>query len=276
MKRFFLLILLFPSLVFAEITPSRGQDDPRIRTVDYNPKNVVRVSTFYGVSTHIQFDPDETIRDVAVGDDRAWTIIARNAHLFIKPRDRQANTNVTVVTDRRVYQFVLVVNRRSLKDKTAWSDPNLIFSLSFRYPEDEAGRKTKQDERHQIARHLEYAVNPEKKRPANHDYWVAGSESVSPSEAWDDGRFIYLVFSNNRDMPAVYAVDENGGEALINTHVINGNTIVIQRMEKQLMLRKGMAVASLLNKSFDTDKGLDNKTGTISGQVRRVIRGASQ
>lgn len=276
MKRYFLLILLMPVLAFAEVTPSRGQDDPRIRTVDYNPENVVRVSTFYGVSTHIQFDPDETIRDVAVGDDRAWTIIARSSHLFIKPRDLQANTNVTVVTDRRVYQFVLVVNKRSLKDRSAWADPNLIFSLSFRYPEDDAGRKAKQDERHQIAKHLEHAVNPERSLLINHDYWVAGSESVSPAQAWDDGRFIYLVFPDNRDMPAVYAVDEEGGEALVNTHVINGNTIVVQRMLKQLMLRKGMAVASLLNQSFDASKGRDNETGTVSGQVRRIIRGTDQ
>lgn len=276
MKRYFILILLIPSLVLAEVTPSRGQDDPRIRTVDYNPKNVVRVSTFYGVSTHIRFDPDETIRDVAVGDDRAWTIIARSSHLFIKPKDLQANTNVTVVTDRRVYQFVLVVNKRSLKDRNAWADPNLVFSLSFRYPEEEAGKKARQDERHLIASHLDRAVNPEGNRSINRDYWVAGSESVSPTEAWDDGRFIYLVFSNNRDMPAVYAVDTDGGEALVNTHVINGNTIVVQRMLRQLMLRKGMAVASLLNRSFDADRGMDNETGTVSGQVRRVIRGTGQ
>ena len=49
-----------------------------------------------------------------------------------------------------------------------------------------------------------------------------------------------MTFSNNRDMPAVYSVDKKGNEALINTNVIEGNTIVVQRMVKEMMLRKGV------------------------------------
>ena len=102
----------------------------------------------------------------------------------------------------------------------------------------------------------------------------AGSEEISPTAARDDGRFIFLTFSNNRDMPAIYSVDDEGNEALINTSVIDGNTIVIQRMVPRLMLRKGKAVASVINKSFDMNGGTDNKTGTVAKDVQRVIKGA--
>jgi type IV secretion system protein VirB9 len=105
------------------------------------------------------------------------------------------------------------------------------------------------------------------------DYWVAGSEEISPTAARDDGRFIYLTFSNNRDMPAVYSVDAEGKEALITTNVIDGNTIVIQRLVNQLILRKGNAVASVLNKSFELNGGTDNTSGTIAPDVQRVIKG---
>ena len=88
------------------------------------------------------------------------------------------------------------------------------------------------------------------------------------------GRFIYLTFSNNRDMPAIYSVDDEGNESLINTSVIDSNTIVIQRMVPRLMLRKGKAVASVINKSFDMNGGTDNKTGTVAKDVQRVIKGA--
>ena len=108
----------------------------------------------------------------------------------------------------------------------------------------------------------------------NTDYWVAGSDEISPTAARDDGRFIYLTFSNNRDMPAVYEVDEKGKEALINTNVIDGNTIVIQRLVRRLILRKGDAVASVINKSFDLNGGIDNTTSTVAPDVERVIKEA--
>ena len=72
-------------------------------------------------------------------------------------------------------------------------------------------------------------------------------------------------------MPAVYEVDNAGNESLINTNVVNGNTIVIQRLVSQLMLRKGDYVASVVNRSFDVNGGIDNTTGTVSPDVKRTI-----
>lgn len=272
MKRLVLLGLLLPALALAEITPPKGDYDPRVRVVDYNPLNVVKLATFYGVSTHIQFSAGETIRDVAVGDDQAWKIVPRGSNLFIKPQAEKADTNVTVVTDKRIYQFALVVQPRRVKDSTAWADPNLIFSLTFRYPEEEAAKVAAAAKQDEIKGKLSDAI----KAGQNFDYWVAGSDEISPTAARDDGRFIYLTFAGNRDMPAVYSVDEQGNEALINTNVIDGNTIVIQRMVRHLMLRKGSAVASVVNKSFDLDGGIDNITGTVSPDVERVIKGVQQ
>ena len=276
MKKRLLLALLLPSLALAEITPPRGQYDPRVRTIDYNPQDVVRIPTFYGVSTHIRFDPAETIRDVAVGDDKAWVIVPRTNHLFVKPKDSVANTNITVVTDKRVYQFALVVHKRAMKDTKAWADPNLVFSLSFRYPNEEAAQAAKQAEKETLKKRLDSLGNkPDgtNRSGTNRDYWVAGSEEISPTAAYDDGRFIYLIFSNNRDMPAVYAVNEDDSESLVNTHVASGNTIVVHRLIRRLMLRRGNAVASIVNRSFDSDGGSDNTTGTVSTDLRRVIKG---
>ncbi|MDR2031370.1 MAG: P-type conjugative transfer protein VirB9 [Azoarcus sp.] len=277
MKRFMLLIFLWLSaLAVAEIIPQKGEYDPRVRIVDYNPFNVVRLSTFYGVSTHVQFADDETIRDVAIGDDQAWKVVPRGNHLFIKPQAEHANTNVTVITDRRTYQFALMVQPRAVEDATAWADPNLIFSLRFHYPDEEAAKAAaaanKAARQHQIQEKFSDAA----KSIQNFDYWVAGSREISPTAARDDGRFIYLTFTNNRDMPAVYSVDEHGNEALINTHIIDGNTIVVQRLVRHLMLRKGNAVASVVNKSFNLDGGVDNDTGTVSPDVVRIIKGTRQ
>jgi len=277
MKRLLLIALLVPTLALAELTPQKGEFDPRVRIVDYNPMNVVKLSTFYGVSTHVQFAEGETIQDVAVGDDQAWKVVPRGNHLFIKPQATNADTNVTVVTSLRTYQFALVVQPRPLKDSTAWADPNLIFSLTFRYPDDEAAKAAATAKQLALKAKLgevKAKLSDAAKAGENIDYWVAGSESISPTAARDDGRFIYLKFTNNRDMPAVYEVDEKGNESLINTNVIDGNTIVVQRLVRRLMLRKGDAVASVINKSFDLNGGTDNTTGTVAPDVERVIKGA--
>jgi len=276
-KRLLLLALLLPAFALAELTPEKGEYDPRVRVVDYNPLNVVKLSTFYGVSTHVQFADAETIRDVAVGDDQAWKVVPRGNHLFIKPQATNADTNVTVVTDKRTYQFALVVQPRPLKDSTAWADPNLIFSLTFRYPDEEAAKLAADAKKVALQARLgeiKGKLTDAKEKGQNIDYWVAGSEEISPTAARDDGRFIYLTFSNNRDMPAVYSVDAGGNEALINTNVIDGNTIVIQRLVPRLILRKGDAVASVVNKSFDLNGGVDNTSGTVAPDVERVIKGA--
>ena len=277
MKKLLAVALLLPLLSNAEITPLKGSFDPRVRIVDYNPQNVIKLSTFFGVSTHVQFADGETIRDVAVGDDQAWNIKPRGSHLFIKPQATHADTNVTVVTDKRTYQFALIVQPRPRRDSSAWSDPNLIFSLTFRYPDEEAARVAAESRKNAVKDRLgeiKGKLSDANKEGQNFDYWVAGSEEISPTAARDDGRFIYLTFSNNRDMPAVYSVDTTGNEALINTNVIEGNTIVIQRLVPSLMLRKGTAVASVINKSFDLNSGSDNSTGTIAPDVQRVLKGA--
>jgi type IV secretion system protein VirB9 len=227
----------------------------------------------------VQFGEDESIKDVAVGDDQAWKVVPRGNHLFIKPQATKADTNVTVVTDKRTYQFALVVQPRPIKDSKAWADPNLIFSLAFRYPNEEAAKRVanaKKEAAKASLNEVKAKLTDATKRSDNFDYWVAGSEEISPTAARDDGRFIYFSFTNNRDMPAVYSVDAEDNEALINTNVIDGNTIVIQRLVPRIILRKGNYVASVINKSFDINGGTDNTTGTIAPDVKRVIKEEQQ
>ena len=95
---------------------------------------------------------------------------------------------------------------------------------------------------------------------------------VSPSGAYDDGRFTYLIFNNNSSMPAVYETDENGKESLVNTHVTSGNTIVIHHLIEKITLRKGDFVASVWNKSYDSKGGENKLTGTVAPDVERVIK----
>ena len=270
------LSMLICGIASAEITPKYGKYDPRVRAIEYNKSDVTRLTTFFGVSTHIAFSGDEKIVDIALGDPTAWEIIPRVNNLYIRPLADNPDTNLTIITDKRSYQFALFTATRAETDKTAWQDPNLIYSLSFTYADEEDERIKLLKEKEQLTAKLDDAKETLKSQnlaEENIDYWVAGSKQITPTKAKDDGRFIYLTFSNNRDIPAIYEVDEFGEESLINTSV-EGNTVVIHRMVKQLRLRKGNYVACVINRSFDLDSGKDNTTGTISTEVKRTIKGA--
>lgn len=280
MKRLLIIALMIPALAWAEIVPQPGRFDPRVRIVEYNAQDVVALTTYYGVSTHIRFGDGEVVEDrsISAGDPDAWIInVSGNKNnLFVRPKQQMADMNITVITNKRVYQFALSVDPHPLKDLKTWRSNVLTYSLSFTYPDEEKAKALALAKMLDVKGRLDDMkgkLRDAKKDGQNFDYWVAGSDEISPTGARDDGRFTYLTFSNNRDMPAIYTVDNAGHEALVNTNV-DGNTIAVHRVVRKLVLRKGDAVVCVVNKSFDANGGTDNTSGTIAPDVQRVIKGA--
>ncbi|MDJ0450941.1 TrbG/VirB9 family P-type conjugative transfer protein [Methylocystis sp. JR02] len=97
------------SSVMAERAPRPVPADYRIRTVPFEKDNVVMLYGTMGVSTMIVFGEDERIATVAMGDTLAWQAVPDQSKrfLFLKPLDRDAATNMNVVTNKRIYNFVL-------------------------------------------------------------------------------------------------------------------------------------------------------------------------
>ncbi|MGH6912063.1 MAG: TrbG/VirB9 family P-type conjugative transfer protein, partial [Phenylobacterium sp.] len=60
--------------VHAVETPRPGAEDPRIKTVDYDPQQVIRIVGAFRTATQIRFAPEETILHVALGDTTAWEV----------------------------------------------------------------------------------------------------------------------------------------------------------------------------------------------------------
>jgi type IV secretion system protein VirB9 len=187
-------------------------------------------------------------------------------HLFVKPREPNATTNMSVVTkpNNRVYQFVLTAHQ---SQNGARPRPNdMFFAVNFRYPEDERRAKAAASDKAKAESSLAMTRIVGK----NFNYWACGSKAVAPDQAMDDGRFTYLRFSANRDMPAVFEELAKGKEALVNTHV-EGDWIVVQRVLPRLILRRGDQVACVENRAFDPN-GVSTPTSTVSDTVRRAIR----
>jgi len=87
---------------FAESTPSGLAIDQRVKNVMYNEDDVVSLTGYYGYQTTIKFASWEKIQNISIGDSIAWQVVPNSAGnlLFVKPVEKQATTNMTVITDR--------------------------------------------------------------------------------------------------------------------------------------------------------------------------------
>ncbi|RYF45574.1 MAG: hypothetical protein EOO27_41085, partial [Comamonadaceae bacterium] len=104
----------------AEIGTVPTPADARIQTVRFAGDNVIRIAAAEGIVTTIELGKKEEIKDFAMGDRDAWHA-AINGNLFvIKPKDVNADTNLTIFTNRRSYLFQLRVTARTARRVAYW------------------------------------------------------------------------------------------------------------------------------------------------------------
>src|SRR5512143_2657235 len=130
-------MLSFLVLVAAAAAASEGAGpDRRIRYVSYDPDDVVPIDAVPGVVTHIVLEPGEAYVTHAFGDGKAWDFAVKSNHCFLKAVATNADSNLTVVTDRRSYHFALKLLTEPGAAPT--------YEIAFRYPDTEA-RKRRED-----------------------------------------------------------------------------------------------------------------------------------
>ena len=92
---------------YAAKLPKDGVVDARIKTLPYRENEVFRLTGHYGFSTVLEFASGENIETISIGDSESWQLVKpkRGNLLLIKPLEENAQTNMTVVTDQRIYTF---------------------------------------------------------------------------------------------------------------------------------------------------------------------------
>ncbi|MCB1982957.1 MAG: TrbG/VirB9 family P-type conjugative transfer protein [Rhodoferax sp.] len=262
--------------------------DPRLREVVYDPRAVVTVPVKRGVVTLVVLDADEAITEVAAGlggdcakVESAWCVAAQpgGRNLFVKAKSsaNAANT-LAVVTDRRTHSFRFVVladgdpkppvyrlvvkapARVATPARLAPHDAALLMALPAVPPPPPP---------HQVVAERMQA----KPQVMNTQYSIAegaGSQDIVPTLVFDDGRFTYLRFPGNREVPAVFHVLGDGSEAVVNARM-QGDLLVVDRVSRRLMLRAGQAVVGVWNEAFDLD-GRPPVDGTTVPGVQRRLR----
>ncbi|MCA3721171.1 TrbG/VirB9 family P-type conjugative transfer protein [Phenylobacterium sp.] len=226
----FALCLLLTASAAHAVTPRPGGGDPRVHFVDYDPLAVVELRGALRHQLTVEFDPAERIENVAIGDSLGWQVTPnRRANLlFLKPMARRPSTNMTVVTNLRRYTFNLTTMGQPTR--------SMPFTVRFLY-----------------APPVVVAAAPPPPDPPpevrNSAYVFQGSRALLPVRVFDDGRDTYFNFPVDEDLPAIFAVESDGQEALVNLRLRDG-LFVADRIAQAFVLRRGGETTRLINEGF--------------------------
>jgi type IV secretion system protein TrbG len=232
-------------IVSAEIiaTPLRG--DSRLVEFVHDQDNTYLVLAKPKAVTHIQFAVDEVIQSVAAGDTANWefTPTRNRKNLFVKPRFDDQETSLTVITDKRSYQFVLRSTGDGKKwyQRVSWIYNGEIVLAMEGLPEPKPTSPETQapaapPQKAASAVDVGVGVEPEKLR---FGYEISGEAPFRPRVVFDDGRFTYFKMpSNLQELPALFAVIEDKDYSLVNFEV-KGDYLIAQRLLPLAVLKLG-------------------------------------
>ena len=255
--------------------PRGASQDSRVRFVNYQPYNITRIVGTLRSSVQVEFAGDEEIAHVALGNSVAWEVAPAGNILFLKPRENQPVTNISVVTTRRdgstrSYQMELTV-----RDGSVAVGQNTYFYVKFRYPGDEAELRRQQVAARALANQAKEADNVlalhEAYGPRNWRYSAQGAQALEPQSVYDNGKVTTFAFIGNQEMPAIYMENSDGSESLVPKSV-DGNLVMVHAISRKFILRRDKDVLCVFNEAYDR-VGINPDTNTTSPSVERIVKG---
>ncbi|MCH2546411.1 MAG: TrbG/VirB9 family P-type conjugative transfer protein [Alphaproteobacteria bacterium] len=210
--------------------------DSRVKTFVYNENEVYTILTQYGYQTNIEFGRGEEVQTISVGDRVSWQIIPAGRRLFIQTLNDEAQTNLTVVTDRRSYQFDLVstAHRKGNEDR-------LVYVARFYYPDEDWD----QPESVQAAPDL---IQPVSETQYNFNYTYAGLDMVAPVKIFDDGASTYFQFPAGQS-PRIAKVTPTGQEIPVQASM-QGGYLVVPGIAGKYAVHNGNEIVCVFNEQL--------------------------
>jgi P-type conjugative transfer protein VirB9 len=220
----------------------------------YSPETIFRIYAMPGKHVNLVFgDGEGLIQEPVVGDSLQWKVDGGPYDLNIKPVRFGIDTDLTVVTNKRRYQFQLI----AAADKSGRADQ----MVSFDYPDERnrfkmmpvrpsgSAEKSRRDEEHESdhlpkrnaepaqATSINTGIDPGKLR---FTYTITGDASFKPTNAYCDDKFTYLVMPKSQDTPAVFLVEDNDKLSIVKFKPRDDSgIIVVERVAKKLLLQLG-------------------------------------
>ncbi len=259
--------------------------DSRIRILPYDESDIYTITTKYGFQTHIVFASDEQIETISMGDRSLWQIIPSSNRLFIRPMVDDVTTNMTVITNKRSYNFDV----KSVGEDS--KNTSIIYVAKFVYPDQmqEAAASPYDEQIESVdnvfpdavsnaPEHMPYVPSvPERQAsetmsapvvaptvaqlPAttqpmqmNKSYTFAGPDELAPTQVHDDGRSTYFKYRDmNQPLPNAYVVASDGREKPAGYYVKDG-FMVIDEVAGEWVLKSSAGTVMVYNEILNPVK----------------------
>ncbi len=272
--------------------------DSRIKTLVYNPNEVYQLKFHYGYQSFIEFSDNENIEIISIGESFAWKITPAEKRLFIRALEIGSHTNMTIITNKRTYQFDITSTEYDGR-----ADDELVYTVRFYYPEintplpippqlsqQNPSALKSNNSTDMPTRLMEMQQNQNSGQPfmsvvknpiptqfvdkpltpevsfdkgsgqLNFSYSIAGkSEKITPLKIYDDGKETFFQFKDkNLLVPIISVVDDYGGEKSYGYGIREG-FIVVPQTAKQFTLRLGDGLICVFNEKYvNRPKGARN------------------
>jgi type IV secretion system protein VirB9 len=257
-----------PKNAFSQAVPITT--DSRIKTLVYNPNEVYQLKFHYGYQSFIEFADDEETEMISIGESFAWRLTPAGKRLFIRPLEIGAHTNMTVITNKRTYQFDI-----ASAEYDGRADEELVYTVRFYYPEigvpvpipprlsqpnipfSTPQKITSVVKTPLPAQLVNSNLTPEidlhKGDPneLNFSYSIAGlSDNITPLKIYDDGKETFFQFKDkNLIVPAINTVDIFGNEQSAG-YAIREGFVVVQTVSPQFTLRLADSLICVFNEGI--------------------------
>ncbi|MES2678170.1 MAG: TrbG/VirB9 family P-type conjugative transfer protein [Pseudomonadota bacterium] len=242
--------------------------DSRIKTLVYNANEVYQLKFHYGYQSFIEFAEDEETEMISIGESFAWRLTPAGKRLFIRPLEIGAHTNMTIITNKRTYQFDI-----ASAEYDGRADEELVYTVRFYYPEigvsipippQLSQPNIPQNARPQPSTALVKApipqqfvgqnLSPEIMRTEgelNFRYSIAGlSDNITPLKIYDDGKETFFQFKDkNLIVPAINTVDIFGNEQSTG-YAIREGFVVVPGVSPQFTLRLADSLICVFNEAI--------------------------
>lgn len=242
------------------VPPSSGivpvTTDSRIKTLVYNANEVYELKFHYGYQSYIEFANTEEVEMISIGESFAWRLTPAGKRLFVRPLEIGAHTNMTVITNKRTYQFDI-----ASAEYDGRADEELVYIVRFYYPEiginlpipPQLSRPNPNVGVRPVAPSTPIVKTPippqylnkflttevtKNEKNLNFLYSITGkSDKITPLKIYDDGVETFFQFKDkNLVIPSISAVDLFGNERSLG-YAIREGFVVVSGVHSQLTLR---------------------------------------
>lgn len=260
--------------------PEAGKLDSRIRTVPYEPGNVVDLWTAPGAVMVVEFSSAERVVNVAASDSAYLKAQPSGNYLFFKPMAVLSPQPVVVLTRTsdgklRRYDFEFETKKSKLG-----ADDDVDYTVVFTYPHEAYLQRLAARQAARARAEKEAAADRLKQATAamqnpydgarNYRYVARGDRALAPARVWDNGYSTAFTFLQMQRIPALFRINPDGKEATAD-YSVHGSTVIAPGTASEWVLRDGQTVLDVYDLAYNPI-GATPGTHTISPSVVRTLR----